>query len=474
MDIYFKKYLKYKNKYLGLLNQQGGRHTIDQISMTKNGYIFDYDLNKYIEEPIYQKHIHLSRAVLINNTIYDYLYLLNWIIISKDGIARDPINKEIISVDDLELMYRKLKKGNEKFIDDPEDQQEDQQEDQELFEKTTREYNIKKEQIINNTTREYNKQNLELMDSIRKKIFLMSNYGTTEYKTSLKNIDLIGLDYSLKTKEKLLNSLDYKIKDDIISNSYDSMFKILLLTKEQIIKLYSYHPIKFYKILNLTINQINKLLSYDDKKQELILNFDNYYINIILSIYDISEQKIFIEDGLKNIDKDLKDLESDYSLTLNSLDSKIKDDILSNSFNSMMIILDLTKEKIIKLYSYYPITFYKILNLTKDQINKLLSFDDKKQELILKFDNNYINNILSIDDISIQDGILKNVSYKIISFLLDILEYTTIECVEKLVLLTSKELEILYNSDYTPLKIKELTNLDIFDIKIKIWESVNL
>jgi hypothetical protein len=42
------------------------------------------------------------------------------------------------------------------------------------------------------------------------------------------------------------------------------------------------------------------------------------------------------------------------------------------------------------------------------------------------------------------------------------------------VLLTSKELEILYNSDYTPLKIKELTNLDIFDIKIKIWESVNL
>jgi hypothetical protein len=360
MDIYFKKYLKYKNKYLGLLNQQGGRHTIDQISMTKNGYIFDYDLNKYIEEPICLKHIHLSRAVLINNTIYDYLYLLNWIIISKDGIARDPINKEIISIDDLELMYRKLQKGNEKFIDDPEDQEEDQQ----LFEKTTREYNIIKEKIINNTTREYNKQNEKLMDSIRKKLFSMSNYGTTNYKTSLKNIDLIGLYNSLNTKEKLLDSLDYKIKDDILSNSYDSMFKILLLTKEQIIKLYSYHPIKFYKILDLTINQINKLLSFDDEKQELILKFDNNY--------------------------------------------------------------------------------------------------------------NYINNILSIYDISLQDDILKYVSYKIISFLLDILEHTTIECVKKLVLLNIEELEILYNNDYTPLKIKELTALDLSDIKIKIWKSVNL
>ena len=355
MDIYQKKYLKYKNKYLDLLNQQGGRHTIDQISMTKDGFIFDYHEDDYIYDPISLEKIHVSRAVLINNTIYDYLSLFNWIIRSEDDIARD-IFRQIISVGDLELMYKKTQYGNLKFVDDPEDQQKDQQ----LFEETMGEYIIKKEKIIENTIHEYNKQKEELMDSIRKKLFLMTNYRTTNDKTSLKNIDLIGLDSSLKTKEELLNSLDSKIKDDILSNSFDYMFKILLLTKEQIIKLYSYYPINFYKILNLTINQINKFLSYDDEKQELILNFNYYDVNDILSIYDIS----------------------------------------------------------------------------------------------------------------IQDNILKYVSYKIIRFLLDILEDTTIECVEKLVLLTSDELEILYNSDYTPLKIKELTKLSYDEIILKIRKSI--
>jgi hypothetical protein len=346
MDIKYKnKYLKYKNKYLDLLNQQGGRHTIDQISRTKDGFIFDYDENKFINDPINLDKILISRAVLINNHIYDYLSLFNWII--QNDIAIDPINKQIISVDDLELMYSKAKQNDLGLI-----------------------FEVGKFEPVKERTRiQYKIQKDKIIDLINEKLFLMIDSQTSLKKnllykminsqTSLNILDLNELKDLLDKKKIILNSLDSKIKDDILRKPFDSMFKILLLTEEEIKKLYSYDSniYNYNKILNLTINQKQKILSYDDIKQKSILNFNNDEIGIILSIKDISIQDRFLKYDY-NIQKIIFDIghhfnDLFYKLLQLSLDELI---LFNNKF---------TKDDIINT---------DVLSLSLNEIKELINF----------------------------------------------------------------------------------------------------
>ena len=323
MDFYQKKYLKYKNKYLGLLNQQvggrytieqkGGRHTIDQISITKDGFIFDYDTNKFIEDPITFNNIPADRAVLINNTIYDLFTIFKTIITQK--IAKDPINMEIISDDDLDLMYSIARRNNAENLFDKDDRY------QPLLNATMEAYYIEKNKIIN---------------LIKEKLLQMTNLK----KIDLKNIDLKGLNNLLDTKKDLLNSLDPTIKDDILSKPFNFMFKILLLTKTEIDKLYSYDSNNIGNILNLTINQINKFLKYDSDIQEYIFNIQEY-INSEPYFFDYTIIDKFLQlsqDELKLLKKNfptLEDINKIYGLSFDEIKK-----ISNLSLDEIKILLD--------------------------------------------------------------------------------------------------------------------------------------
>lgn len=81
----------------------------------KDGFIFDYVENDFITEPIYLERIPADKAILINNVIYDYYYLLQALIFQNTVL--DPINKQMISVSNLDLM-EDMYVRDQKNIDD--------------------------------------------------------------------------------------------------------------------------------------------------------------------------------------------------------------------------------------------------------------------------------------------------------------------------------------------------------------------
>lgn len=142
MDIYLKKYLKYKYKYINLLYQEGGGlgraiNIRDQINIykyddtSKDHYIFNFELDEYYYDPISLEKIHKNRAVLINNTIYDFVNLLKSILSeyikfyfpgnrpvesNKIYYPVDPSNNKLITVSDLELIYKKARYQSNNII----------------------------------------------------------------------------------------------------------------------------------------------------------------------------------------------------------------------------------------------------------------------------------------------------------------------------------------------------------------------
>jgi hypothetical protein len=80
---YLKKYLKYKMKYLNLLNHFGGTYTEKDLENVKNGYIADKDTDELMEDPIMGDNIPVERAVLVNGNIYDATVLHESIIKSN-------------------------------------------------------------------------------------------------------------------------------------------------------------------------------------------------------------------------------------------------------------------------------------------------------------------------------------------------------------------------------------------------------
>jgi hypothetical protein len=129
MDTYNYKYLKYKKKYLNLSNQrdqQGGttKYTINDlanlITTAQNNN------EKYIT--IQSKRIHTDRAILINDTIYDSVLLLQDIIENPNEYVNSMYSKKFnelldktsdshyYDIDDTRFLMKILHK-NPKFDD---------------------------------------------------------------------------------------------------------------------------------------------------------------------------------------------------------------------------------------------------------------------------------------------------------------------------------------------------------------------
>jgi hypothetical protein len=105
MDLYYYKYLKYKKKYLDLINQQGGKTYI--LEKPKQ---FKYIYDEYVKNPMFFEPILAERVVTIKGIIYDSVPLFKWIISGKDN------NRQIISDKDLEIIYYNVKSNYDNNI----------------------------------------------------------------------------------------------------------------------------------------------------------------------------------------------------------------------------------------------------------------------------------------------------------------------------------------------------------------------
>jgi hypothetical protein len=127
-DNYQTKYLKYKFKYLNLLNQSGGSYTGKQFGIifdnpNEDGYLIDIDENgknildkngekKLVEDPITHDKIHKNNAIYMDKEIYDANYLSKYIEkyylnknVSGDYLlARNPMNRAIFTEKDYNLI----------------------------------------------------------------------------------------------------------------------------------------------------------------------------------------------------------------------------------------------------------------------------------------------------------------------------------------------------------------------------------
>ena len=127
-DNYQTKYLKYKFKYLNLLNQSGGSYTGKQFGIifdnpNEDGYLIDIDENgknildkngenKLVEDPMTHDKIHKDNAIYMDKEIYDANYLSKYIEkyylnknVSGDYLlARNPMNRAIYTEKDYNLI----------------------------------------------------------------------------------------------------------------------------------------------------------------------------------------------------------------------------------------------------------------------------------------------------------------------------------------------------------------------------------
>ena len=126
-DNYQTKYLKYKFKYLNLLNQSGG-YTGKQFGIildnpNEDGYLIDIDENgnnildkngekKLVKDPMTHDKIHIDNAIYMNKEIYDANYLskyiekyyLNKIVADYYVLARNPMNRAIFTEKDYNFI----------------------------------------------------------------------------------------------------------------------------------------------------------------------------------------------------------------------------------------------------------------------------------------------------------------------------------------------------------------------------------
>ena len=127
-DNYQTKYLKYKFKYLNLLNQSAGSYTGKQFGIIFNnpnedGYLIDIDENgnnildkngenKLVKDPMTLDKIHKDNAIYMDKEIYDANYLskyiekyyLNKIVSDYYVLARNPMNRAIYTEKDYNLI----------------------------------------------------------------------------------------------------------------------------------------------------------------------------------------------------------------------------------------------------------------------------------------------------------------------------------------------------------------------------------
>ena len=291
MDIYFKKYLKYKYKYINLLYQKGGEIGVAGSGIKNVSDLLDTN-----------KEILTNHAVVINNTIYDFVIVLNYIIsgymISKSksnySYPKDPKNNKLINISDLELIYKKARYQSIhiNYLDE-------------------NMYN----QIIIKSIEQYYEEIKKIVNLITNKIKSIKPSIIISNTINLNLIDLQKLN-DLLDKNQINNESQLLF---ILQQPFNYILKILLLnlTNEDQINNFIKHVNNKTNILELTINQINKLLSYDLENQNKILKLnDKDKIEYFLLINNINNKDNF------NIDIDIDEAKTK-SLSINLFVSDI-------------------------------------------------------------------------------------------------------------------------------------------------------
>jgi hypothetical protein len=131
------------------------------------------------------------------------------------------------------------------------------------------------------------KEEEEIIKSIKTKLSQLTTSSEIFSNNQTFNLHLTQLkelNNLLDTKKDLLNSLKLEYKENILRKPFHHMFKILLLTKDQINRFFTFFDNQQIVFLNLSIYQINNLFLHETHKRLNILNMpDIDVIEYILS-----------------------------------------------------------------------------------------------------------------------------------------------------------------------------------------------
>jgi hypothetical protein len=123
---FYKKYLKYKIKYLNLFNQLGSGYTQEEFNILiqntdDDGFLIDESNDDgLLLDPISLDKIHKDNAIFIDSNIYDANELLNYIInkyLSNDYNITIPHNRKPITRNMYDYIYNKTTKLDDQIIE---------------------------------------------------------------------------------------------------------------------------------------------------------------------------------------------------------------------------------------------------------------------------------------------------------------------------------------------------------------------
>jgi len=250
MDNY-QKYLKYRLKYLNLLNLSGGYKDEEFKIMLENTDVNGYLVEKLIICPLSQDKVHKNHAVLIEYAIYDVNYLLEFF-----------------------FSHQKRKEEEENFIFIPKIPHNNRRFSHEIYLK------ILSKVLKNNLDHKI----IFKMSSVSELVYsivteyILDNTIIIDYDTINFLIDYSRIEYSIKEDKDITYEKNKKIMYEILqlrNFSEDIQQRILKLEYKYRTQLLSfYNPEKIIYILNnLVDDDIKKL--FDDNNP-----YDLYPLNI--------------------------------------------------------------------------------------------------------------------------------------------------------------------------------------------------
>jgi hypothetical protein len=185
-----------------------------------------------------------------------------------------------------------------------------------------------------------------IIESINTKLSQLTSSEIFSKSHTLNLTELKELNNLLDTKKDLLNSLDSKYKENILRKPFHHMFKILLLTKDQIDMLFLHENHKHLNILGMPdIDVIEYILSKDFKLQNKLLKYKYKYIQFIMNIIrsiSPSKRKNFTNELVELSQNELRLLEIKFTL-----EDIIKFADLSLSTNKIKQLIELSIRNII-------------------------------------------------------------------------------------------------------------------------------
>ena len=232
-------------------------------------------------------------------------------------------------------------------------------------------------------------------------VLSLSDIGISKINITKNDVSIVNNDFNMG------NILDYLSKKNDCWK-YENEWRIINVGEDEKAMFFEVPTIKSITFGH-RIDNICKHLLYDVCKEkkincfELMINSDNY---------EIARRKITDDDFMYDINEEAKYIELlmgqvvDLSNKIDTISTKIPDDLKSGDFDSLAYMLELLLSTMSNLY------FCKI------SINRIFNSDEA---IVLKEDNSFINGILNMEHLFTEVDSLINNDY--ISSLLSIVSY---------------------------------------------------